>query len=107
MKPSEYDVTFKTYGMLWDELYQFVKARSIMHEHDSLSALTEACAYDQVKQKMEELVKREHDHPVSFTNIDGKTYIRKKVADITQEQNFHKFFAADDGSDFYKCEELK
>ena len=91
MKPSEYDVTFKTYGMLWDELYEFVKARSIMHEHDSLTNLTEACAYDQVKQKMEEMVKREQDHPISFTDINGKTYIRRKVVDFPPKPTLRKF----------------
>lgn len=53
MKPFE----IKTYGMLWKELYEFVKDKSVMHEHDSLTTLTEACAYDQVKQKMEQLVR--------------------------------------------------
>lgn len=87
MKPFE----IKTYGMLWNELYEFVKDKSVMHEHDSLTTLTEACAYDQVKQKMEQLVKREQDHPVSFTDINGETYLRKKVVDFPQKQTMRKF----------------
>lgn len=87
MKPFE----IKTYDILWNELYEFVKDKSVMHEHDSLTTLTEACAYDQVKQKMEQLVKREQDHPVSFTDINGETYLRKKVVDFPQKQTMRKF----------------
>ena len=81
----------KTYDILWNELYEFVKDKSVMHEHDSLTTLTEACAYDQVKQKMEQLVKREQDHHASFTNIDDETYLRKKVVDFPQKQTMRKF----------------
>ena len=81
----------KTYGTLWQELYEFVKDKSVMHEHDSLTALTEACAYDQVKQKMEQLVKQEQDHHASFTNIDDETYLRKKIVDFPQKQTMRKF----------------
>ena len=87
MKPFE----IKTYVMLWNELYEFVKDKSVMHEHDSLTTLTEACAYDQVKQKMEQLVKREQDHSVNFTNIDGETYLRKKLVNFPQKQTMRKF----------------